>query len=821
MALFARQAGRQAAAADEPVAPRTSIPIAEAPRSGKRPLAATPAASSTSTSKSNSSLTPQAKRARTDGRGSAGATDAADADDGHPTTATAPLPGSSKYWLRATAELYCKATTDKFTRPIFTVRDDVVGEPTSAGYRLWCELCKKGIAACKSSADAHIKTTHGGKPTIVDALKSSAAPHVASGGAEGVDAIPADMSSLTSTELMRLVALRLFGDGMSLNAMEKLQDVLPLLQQIKRIPSRVTLRKYVSDEYRALEDALKDVVKGKRVHMVLDSSKTAFSGGMSCTLIYLLAPGLPPILADVVLSTVPHNAEYYKSAILQVCKAWGISADGMYIGADNTAVMPLAIRKAGATFAPCLSHIINLGFGNVVAAFGIDTLMASLWAEVRSGPRLKQLTEAGINGKLFHVPTHRFAAHAAAMAWLVNGVNRANLAAVLRRFSDDDSRGGLAAVIKRITSPLDVAKIHFAHTVTADMPHAIALSERIVSSDSLIPAITKLWMTIRLYYTTRADMVAVYDKREKARLSAQDREIIADALALALEDSDETFLKHLTTSDNREIDIPTVSKRGLWDPTGPALRALVAAKPGAALTKAVVAWAPGVDIDPTDAAVLAEVEMYVAKLHSKAVVMPAGCSLYDFYLSLRTDLPLVSEAALFQLTIPHSNTVAERGFSMKNNREVSNRKLAGVTYVRDLLFSACNSVWVDAHRHVKLRRFSSLTDAVAGMQSFKSARARDHASAAGAGAAGVGGAADDEGVADEAADGHEAIRGLLSRLADVCADDDELAAEDVRRDADDGVIDVADDDSDASASGMIAGAGIVGPGGSASEDEVD
>ena len=70
-----------------------------------------------------------------------------------------------------------------------------------------------------------------------------------------------------------------------------------------------------------------------------------------------------------------------------------------------------------------------------------------------------------------------------------------------------------------------------------------------------------------------------------------------------------------------------------------------------------------------------------------------GTSLVDLYTSLATRLPYMSKAALYQLTIPTTNTVAERGFSKMKNLDVPNRRAAGTAYTRTLLFLSCNAEW--------------------------------------------------------------------------------------------------------------------------------
>jgi len=54
-------------------------------------------------------------------------------------------------------------------------------------------------------------------------------------------------------------------------------------------------------------------------------------------------------------------------------------------------------------------------------------------------------------------------------------------------------------------------------------------------------------------------------------------------------------------------------------------------------------------------------------------------------------------AALFALTMPVSNTMAERAFSTMSNVAIDNRTLASPSYLKRYLMVACNRQWYWAY----------------------------------------------------------------------------------------------------------------------------
>lgn len=90
-----------------------------------------------------------------------------------------------------------------------------------------------------------------------------------------------------------------------------------------------------------------------------------------------------------------------------------------------------------------------------------------------------------------------------------------------------------------------------------------------------------------------------------------------------------------------------------------------------------------------------------------------------FYTGLAATLPRVAGAALYQLTIPPTNTAAERGFSVMKNLDIPNRRLAREKYTRTLLFLAANSDWYDALMRVEQGDDADITVAVAAVRASK------------------------------------------------------------------------------------------------------
>ncbi len=67
---------------------------------------------------------------------------------------------------------------------------------------------------------------------------------------------------------------------------------------------------------------------------------------------------------------------------------------------------------------------------------------------------------------------------------------------------------------------------------------------------------------------------------------------------------------------------------------------------------------------------------------------------------------------MFLLSIPQSNTDAERGFSVKNAMEHDNKKLAGERYVQQQMLLAVNGLWFAAYRSYLAEDYPTFAEAL-------------------------------------------------------------------------------------------------------------
>lgn len=108
-----------------------------------------------------------------------------------------------------------------------------------------------------------------------------------------------------------------------------------------------------------MEGAMIEVLKNRKVHAVFDSTYTGFDGGKQITaLIWICSELGVSVVAKVWVTDDNPNTDYYANKLSEEAKRWGVKVK--YVAADNTALMPASISKAGYLFVPCLSHFLNL-----------------------------------------------------------------------------------------------------------------------------------------------------------------------------------------------------------------------------------------------------------------------------------------------------------------------------------------------------------------------------------------------------------------------------------------------------------------------------
>jgi hypothetical protein len=346
---------------------------------------------------------------------------------------------------------------------------------------VYCNVCKKNLVATSSGLKKHDDRYH--VHQSMPAVFKSGVFH----------------KPLASIASRRLFVASGFAAGQSTAQLAEMRSLSQLVSSITPADwsGRSTVMTDVYASTDELRDDLKVLVAGRRAHMVLDSSRTSFNRVSNCTLVYLLVPGLRPILADTIIGNEAADAVYYSNCIQQVIKDWKVGV--RYVTADNTNVMPAAIARAKLTFVPCLTHILNLCCNRIVTRLEIVSLISGIRQETESAKRKRLLEPMGISTAMFDCPSHRFAVHTRALEWLAVEDNRMLLVRGLRKLATakslfpSDQLPSLRALIEHLEDQETIASIYFANMLCADLPEAIALSESVVPSADLVPTIDRIW----------------------------------------------------------------------------------------------------------------------------------------------------------------------------------------------------------------------------------------------------------------------------------------------------------------------------------------
>jgi len=464
-------------------------------------------------------------------------------------------------------------------------------------------------------------------------------------------------SKLTAVEATRLALTDMHAKGASLNFIGGMRDISSLLARVTWVSRQVATRAIEAghDEFRA---SLQEFVRGKRCHMVLDSTRNPSGRGINVTSLILLGGDLPvPIVVEVFHTTDNLNAEAYAAYIRTTIDNWGVRV--RYVGSDNTAVMPAAIRLAGLVFAPCLSHILQLLYRRAVEATGVGDAISAIHA-------------------------------------LLDNTARAQLC----RDSDDS--------------------ILLDFKLTADLLEGvrrlIVASEAEVPSNDMLRDVNRLWGRIREVHRDTELRMAEIVRSMGIKLTPAENKLHYDAYTVATEDMHDVLLKHVSDGeDGTTLDVLRLP--GRWDARD------IASMPDPASSSypadLAAAW-PGAQLSER-----AEYRTFHRNLAAGKLVVAEGQQLFDFYRSLPDTYAEVRSIGALMVTIPVSNTQAERSFSTLKNFTIDNRKLAHGAYMSRLLFLSRNAAW---RRHfIAAKTRGEMVDFTSLRQTTKGKAAAEHA----------------------------------------------------------------------------------------------
>lgn len=255
-----------------------------------------------------------------------------------------------------------------------------------------------------------------------------------------------------------------------------------------------------------------------------------------------------------------------------------------------------------------------------------------------------------------------------------------------------------------------------AQQLTEGLAEAIDKSEADITPPELITEINTIWSVVRAAYDDRGGIVQSLLDKHGYKWTEKEKRSTANRIAFSLEQTHDTFLKHLTNKgDSFSVSIPVLLLHELVDPDNerfvrpPPATATVAAR------AAYNTWVQAIGLDPANLKHRAALDAFHRDLARGTIARKPKESLLDFYRRLPDTMATVRDAAVFLLSIPKSSAMVERVFSIKNNLEIDNRKLAKEDYTRDLLFLAANRKWLKAFIQMQMK---GSTDLLAEMEAL-------------------------------------------------------------------------------------------------------
>lgn len=524
--------------------------------------------------------------------------------------------------------------------------------------------CGSNLRADKQTLTKHLDTMHKDAKST-PAIETLLRPRIA----------PSERS---------IIATYLGGMGMSLNLMGQLRSISAYLQR-HEWKSRSTMARDFDAGAASFMAALKDRVRGQRVHMVLDSSRSAFGRGTNVTCVLLVGPELPrPLLARVSTTTDNMNAPAYTALIQDVVREWGVVVQ--YVASDNTAVMPLAIKNAGMIHSPCVSHICNLACRDITLQMNVEELITLLGSLLTNPQIARQAVAEGISPSLFKCPAHRFATYFKGLAFLAKPDNWCHVRDFVARCGGATARKGpMYTLHGTFRDPGYQIDVMSAARLMTGLPDVIAESEGAIPSSTLADHMREYWDIVRTMHTRAPNMV--FKQAQEAGVTMDDRQlqVHSDKLMAAAERVHDRYLRHFVRKDGTSN--PIVVMAAMWDIRSPLSMPHPHAEHFA--RSLAIAW--------PDCPSEGEDEYVKFWLRRETLRIADGETLFEYYRRLRTDYPRVAHAALYALTLPVSNTMAERAFSTMSNVTVDNRTLASAKYLQRYLTVACNREWYWAY----------------------------------------------------------------------------------------------------------------------------
>lgn len=584
-----------------------------------------------------------------------------------------------------------------------------------------CTLCRGEITARTHNIKQHVRTCHAG-----DTAKQSTVPA----------AVAAAPLLRERQEAAEIASCKLFAMGLSTRAIDDMaSQVLPLLLVSQTLPTRRSMLRSQSGVLHrhaaALANHMADLGRGKPIHLVIDGSQTSFARKQKVVAVVADSALLdaPMLVHARFVNNVSMDADFYADIITSVLQTYRWrKEDVVVVATDNTSVMPAAVRRAGFTALPCVAHVIDLMVEAVCDTLAVTGLFGLRRWLSNSFQRRTALTAVGASPSALLVPEHRFVYMIPALRELeahwdlyLAHVDSANTGPRPRRrgapaasdapsadvTGDDDTNGAEAEAraTQRLATAMHHSQARLRVSVCLELIKDAEALVALAESDVRQPASTfwRAWAAYETLRTTTHDgfgdgtvrfvnrVIAGMDCG--ATLAVAEVAALAEEVKLALEVADEKVLAHMwerrPAGRARALVADLVAplrRRALWDvatlknlprqPT-PEQCALMFG-PAYAATRCEAQYATFLRALDEDN------ESFDVKF------VPSKPAPFWDALARDERFPLVARAALEALSIPLSSVAAERCFSVLRNREVNNRKLAGVAYASTSMLLACN-----------------------------------------------------------------------------------------------------------------------------------
>lgn len=295
-----------------------------------------------------------------------------------------------------------------------------------------------------------------------------------------------------------------------------------------------------------------------------------------------------------------------------------------------------------------------------------------------------------------------------------------------------------------------------AYKLSRGLAKLIGDSETDVGATAVTKRIDAWWHEARESYLQRDTLVRAVV--EECGYEWDDDDVLRSVkrVAFGIERLHDTFTKHFTSDDGDTVNLPVLTMYELWDPASPRFVRCPANAGDRAAQKRYIAYMSAVNLSAANPSHLAAMRVFQQDVDNGTLKRGGKQTLFEWYYGMdASKYGPVRDAALFMLGTPTSSAMCERVFSIKNNLEIDNRKLARSKYVQQMMLLSGNRMMLRAYVDTRKGGLSGSKSLLAHYERLKTKalkqeaerlarRAARKAAAAAAAAAGTGADDDDE-----------------------------------------------------------------------------